>query len=81
MNNIKIDNRNSNIGKIFKKILIYDNNPLVAEEEAKNSAIWNRTLLYSGFQVGITFVNRLNNNIKELNKIINGLTEQNRLIK
>ena len=80
MNNIKIDNRNSNIGKIFKKILIYDNNPLVADE-AKNSAIWNRTLLYSGFQVGITFVNRLNNNIKELNKIINGLTEQNRLIK
>ena len=77
LNNIKIGNSNPKIGKVFKNILVCDNNPIVAEEVAKNSVIRKRTLLYSGFQVGITFVNRLNDNIKDLNKKIDGLTENN----
>ena len=41
-----------------------------------NSLLKNKNLIYSGVQVGITFVNILNNNIRELNKKIEGQNEE-----
>ena len=60
-----------------------DNNSLIADDvaHAENSIIKNKALIYSGFQVGITFINRLNNNLKYLYNEIDGLKGENSLLK
>ena len=68
LKNVKIDDKYPYIQKEFKSILMCDHNPLEAKYEAQNSTIKKKNLIYSGFQIGITFVNRLNNNIRDLHK-------------
>ena len=81
LKNVKVDNedKDSDKDKEFIEILMCDNNPLIAEKEAKEkeSQLNNKILIYSGVQIGITFINRLNNNIRNLNK---ELDKQNKKI-
>ena len=79
LKNVKIIDENPYSKKAFKSILMCDNNSLISDKVANNtnSVIKNKTLIYSGFQVGITFVNRLNNNLKALYKEIDRLKENN----
>ena len=83
LKNVKINGEKPYANKIYKSVLMCDNNSLIADEvaHAENSIIKNKPLIYSGFQVGITFINRLNNNLKDLYKEIDGLKEENSLLK
>ena len=58
-----------------------DDNYLKAKEGANDKKLNNKTLIYSGFQVGITHINRLNNNIKDLYKKIGNLEGENTVLK
>ena len=62
----------------FKSILMCDHNPIEVQLRAdkSDSVLKNKNLIYSGVQVGITFVNTLNNNIRGLNKKIEGQNEE-----
>ena len=55
-----------------------DHNPIEVQLRAdkSDSVLKNKNLIYSGVQVGITFVNTLNNNIRGLNKKIEGQNEE-----
>ena len=65
--------------KDYKSIFMCDHNPIyvrnkaIKDEKLKSGK---SSLLYSGVQLGITFVNTLNNNIKGLNKKIDDLEER-----
>jgi len=74
LKNIKVDGENPYEGKTFQRILMCDNNYQKAKEGANNKKL-NNTLIYSGFQVGITHINRLNNNIRDLYKKIGDLID------
>ena len=76
LKNIKVDGENPYEGKTFQRILMCDNNYQKAKEGANNKKL-NNTLIYSGFQVGITHINRLNNNIRDLYKKIGDLEGEN----
>ena len=86
LNNVKINN-NCPFSKNFTSILMCDNNPIVAQEKAqkKDSLLRNKNLIYSGFQLGITYLNRINTNIRDMHCEIDSLkgqiTEQNETIK
>ena len=58
-----------------------DSNYKEAKDGAKDEKLNNKTLIYSGFQVGITHINRLNNNIKDLYKEIDDLKGKNTELK
>ena len=78
LKNVKINGEFQNKGKNFKYILMCDHNPIEVKEIANNvnSKFKISSLRYSGIQLGITFVNTLNNNIKILNKKIDVLEEK-----
>ena len=86
LNNVKINN-NCPFSKNFTSILMCDNNPIVSQKKAqkKDSLLRNKNLIYSGFQLGITYLNHINTNIRDMHCEIDSLkgqiTEQNETIK
>ena len=79
LKNVKINGEFPNKNYNFKSILMCDHNPIEVKNRAtkENSKFKISSLLYSGVQLGITFVNTLNNNIKVLNKKIDVLENKN----
>ena len=75
---VKINGNSPNGNKVFKSILMCDHNPVEAKEKAENSVIKNKNVIYSSPQVGITVLNRLNNNIRDLHKEVDDLKGQNK---
>ena len=75
---VKINGNSPNGNKVFKSILMCDHNPVEAKEKAENSVIKNKNVIYSSPQVGITVLNRLNNNIRDLHKEVGNLKGQNK---
>ena len=76
---VKINGKFPNKGKKFKSILMCDHNPVEAKEKAENSVIKNKNVIYSSPQVGITVLNRLNNNIRDLHKEVGNLKGQKKM--
>ena len=77
LENVEVDKKNPHKGQKFQRILMCDNNYSEAKEGAKDEKLNNKALIYSGFQVEITHINRLNNNIKDLYKKIGDLEGKN----
>ena len=77
LKNVKREEKDPNKKEEFIKVLMCDNNPIIAAKEAENPSIKDKNLIYSGVQVGITFVNKINNNMKDLFKEIDGLKCEN----
>ena len=78
LDNVKI-NGECPFSKNFISILMCDNSPIDAQEKAqkKGSLIEKKNLIYSGFQLGITYLNHINNNIRNLYGEIDSLKGKN----
>ena len=63
----------------FISILMCDNNPQLAQENVEKNVFLfrNKNLIYSGFQLGITYINQINNNIRDLHEEIDTLKGTN----
>ena len=86
LQNVKIKD-NYPFAKNFVNVLMCDNNLIFDKEKLEKNVLRlkNKNLVYSGFQLGITYLNQLNNNIRDLHDEIDSLkgtnTIQNNKIK
>lgn len=81
LKNVKINDIFPDKEKKFKSILMCDHSPIDAKNQAiikKDTTLKNSNIIYSGVQLGISFVNTLNNNLKDLNRKIDTLQEINK---
>ena len=79
LKHVKINGVFPDAKKDYKSIFMCDHNPIYVQKMARKDErlkYGKSSLLYSGVQLGITFVNTLNNNIKGLNKKIDVLEEK-----
>ena len=78
LQNVKIKD-NYPFAKNFVNVLMCDNNLIFDKEKLEKNVLRlkNKNLVYSGFQLGITYLNQLNNNIRDLHDEIDSLKGTN----
>ena len=75
LKNAKFNNKSLYEIKELKKVLICDQNPIIAREKIKESNIKDKNFIYSSPQVGISYILRINKNLKDLNNSVDSLRQ------